>query len=61
MTNKGRVVKITTNLPKDCLRELDEAIDATKDNTRMTLILALSYSAKWDIVNATRTIAQKAA
>jgi undecaprenyl diphosphate synthase len=26
----------------------------------MTLILALSYSAKWDIVNATKIIAQKA-
>ena len=50
-----------STLPKDCLKELDEAIEATKNNTRMTLILALSYSAKWDIVNATRTIAQKAA
>lgn len=49
-----------TTLPTECLKELDEAINATKDNTRMTLILALSYSAKWDIVNATRTIAQKA-
>lgn len=49
-----------STLPKDCLTELDEAIEATKDNTRMTLILALSYSAKWDIVNATKTIAQKA-
>ena len=49
-----------TTLPAECLKALDEAINATKDNTRMTLILALSYSAKWDIVNATRTIAQKA-
>jgi undecaprenyl diphosphate synthase len=49
-----------SSLPTDCLKELEEAIDATKNNTRMTLILALSYSAKWDIVNATRTIAQKA-
>ena len=47
-------------LPKECLRELEEAIETTKDNTQMTLILALSYSAKWDIVNATRTIAQRA-
>ena len=49
-----------STLPSECLKELDEAINATKDNTRMTLRLALSYSAKWDIVNATRTIAQKA-
>ena len=46
-------------LPEDCIRELDEAIDITKDNNRMTLILALSYSAKWDIVNATKKIASK--
>ena len=30
-------------LPSSCLRELKEAIDKTKDNTRMTLHLALSY------------------
>ena len=47
-------------LPKDCIDELDEAMDITKDNDGMTLILALSYSAKWDIVNATRQIAAKA-
>lgn len=44
-------------LPADCVRELEEAMEITKDNTRMTLILALSYSAKWDIVNATKRIA----
>lgn len=49
-----------STLPKDCLSQLDEAIEATKNNTRMTLILALSYSAKWDIVNATKTIAERA-
>jgi undecaprenyl diphosphate synthase len=49
-----------STLPKNCLSELDEAIEVTKDNTGMTLILALSYSAKWDIVNATKIIAQKA-
>jgi undecaprenyl diphosphate synthase len=49
-----------STLPKNCLSELDEAIEATKNNTGMTLILALSYSAKWDIVNATKIIAQKA-
>lgn len=46
-------------LPKDCVKELDEAIELTKNNKRMTLILALSYSAKWDIVNATKLIANK--
>ncbi len=48
-------------LPKECVKELEEAIEITKGNTRMTLILALSYSAKWDIVNATKRIARMAA
>jgi undecaprenyl diphosphate synthase len=49
-----------TTLPKDCRKELEEAIEITKNNTKMTLILALSYSAKWDIVNATRDIVKRA-
>ena len=49
-----------SSLPKECLKELEEAIETTKNNTGMTLILALSYSAKWDIVNATKEIAKKA-
>lgn len=46
-------------LPLKCKNELEEAIEATKNNTRMTLILALSYSAKWDIVKSVKQIAQK--
>lgn len=48
-----------SQLPSDCVRELDEAMDATRDNTRMTLILALSYSSKWDIINAVKSISTK--
>lgn len=42
------------SLPKDVARELKEAIEATKNNTRMTLVLALNYSARWDILNAVK-------
>ena len=45
------------SLPKSTQVELQSAIDATKKNTGLTLILALSYSGKWDIVNTTRKIA----
>ncbi len=45
------------DLPKKCQVELKEAMDETKGNTRMTLVLALSYSSRWDIVNAIRKIA----
>ncbi len=46
-------------LPNAAQKELSEAIESTKDNTRMTLILALSYSAKWEIVEAVKNIAQR--
>jgi len=41
-----------------CLKELNEAIEKTKDNTRMTLTLALSYSSKWEITEAIKAIAK---
>ena len=44
------------DLPKKCQRELQEAIDKTKKNNRTTLILALSYSSKWEIINAIKQI-----
>ena len=55
-------IKLTTigqmaSLPKDCQKELHQAMETTKDNDQMTLILALSYSSKWDIVNAVKQIA----
>lgn len=47
------------SLPKDCYDELQEAIDNTKNNTRMTLVLALSYSSRWEITDAMKQIAEK--
>ncbi|MCP4439961.1 MAG: isoprenyl transferase [Aureispira sp.] len=47
-------------LPEDAQTELQEAIDGTKDNDRMTLVLALSYSAKWEIIEAVKDIASRA-
>ncbi|MDP6909334.1 MAG: isoprenyl transferase [Flavobacteriales bacterium] len=46
------------SLPKSCYRELIEAIELTKDNTRMTLTLALSYSSRWELTEAMKTIAK---
>ena len=47
----------TASLPKACQRELLEAMDLTKQNSRMTLVLALSYSGRWDITQAMRQVA----
>jgi len=43
-------------LPGDCHNELLEAINNTSKNTGLNLILALSYSGRWDIVNAVNKI-----
>lgn len=47
------------SLPADCYNELQEAIENTKHNTRMTLVLALSYSSRWEIMNAIKEIAEE--
>ncbi len=47
----------TTSLPASCQKELMEAIELTKQNTRMTLVLALSYSGRWDINQAVQRLA----
>lgn len=44
------------NLPAVVLKELNEAMNTTKDNKLMTLNLALSYSGRWDILNAVKKI-----
>ncbi|MBN8701973.1 MAG: isoprenyl transferase [Bacteroidetes bacterium] len=45
------------SLPTDCLNELNEAIKNTSQNTRTNLVLALSYSSKWEIIDAVKKIA----
>ena len=46
-----------TDLPEKVLTNLKEAISRTKDNTGLTLTLALSYSSKIELVDAFRKIA----
>jgi undecaprenyl diphosphate synthase len=43
-------------LPSKAQKELQEAIIKTKDNTRMNLVLALSYSGREEILNAVKNI-----
>ena len=50
-----------TRLPENSRTTLLKAIADTKDNDRMTLVLALNYSAKWEIIEAVRSIAHGAA
>ncbi|WP_256012013.1 isoprenyl transferase [Desertivirga xinjiangensis] len=46
-------------LPERCRRQLEEAIHKTSANSRCTLTLALSYSSRWEIVEAAKKLAQK--
>jgi undecaprenyl diphosphate synthase len=46
------------SLPPSCLEELNESIELTSKNTGLTLVLALSYSSKWEIINAVKEIAK---
>lgn len=60
LNNKGvklDVIGDIQSLPLSCQKELQESIDITKNNTTVTLILALSYSSKWEITEAVKNIA----
>ncbi len=46
-------------LPKECKEQLSETVAATSGCDKMTIILALSYSARWEIIHATKKIAEK--
>lgn len=46
-------------LPKSAQKELLDVIDKTKDNTQMTLTLALSYGSREELVAAVRNICSK--
>ncbi len=52
-----RTVGDTASLPRDVREELQFSVEKTKHNTGLVLVLALSYSGRWDLVNAVRTIA----
>ncbi|WP_324672486.1 isoprenyl transferase [Hymenobacter sp. GOD-10R] len=50
-----------SSLPSSCQQELAEAMELTKAGTRMTLVLALSYSGRWDLTQAAQRMAADAA
>jgi undecaprenyl diphosphate synthase len=44
-------------LPVYAQKELNEALEITKKNTGLNLIMALSYSGRWELLNAVKNIA----
>jgi undecaprenyl diphosphate synthase len=59
MESKVRLLAIgdIQGLPDACRQELQAAMDKTAANDGISLVLALNYSARWEITNAVRTIA----
>lgn len=49
------------SLPQACQSNLRSAMETTKENTGLRVVLALSYSGKWDIEQAVKSIVEKVA
>ncbi len=54
-----KVIGDLSRLDQDVYNAVQKAIDETSNNTGMTIIIALSYGSRQEIVNAVRQIAQK--
>ena len=54
-----RIIGDLDKLPDNVRERLDACVERTSKNDSMTLVLALSYSAKWEITEAVRAIASK--
>ena len=54
-----RVIGDMSLLPQNVRERLEACMARTANNDRMTLVLALSYSAKWEITEAVRSLARK--
>lgn len=54
-----RMIGEMERLPKSVQKRLDECIVRTSTNTGMTMVIALSYSSRWEITRAMRNIAKE--
>lgn len=55
---KLHVIGDLSKMPASAIQELEESKKITSSNTGLNLIMALSYSSRWEIVEATRKIAK---
>jgi len=54
-----RTIGDVNHLPKEVQKELKQAIERTKNNTKLNLNLAVSYSGRWEITQAAKKIAMQ--
>ena len=62
MKNNVRLLTIgdTNRLPEGAKRKFEQCMEETSGNTGLRLVIALSYSARWEITNAMQTAVRKA-
>ena len=56
---KLHVIGDMSMLPDYARQELNEALEMTRNNTGLNLIMALSYSGRWELLNAVKSIAHE--
>ena len=54
-----RVIGDMNRLPKEVQQKLRETEEHTKNNTAMTMVVALSYSSRWEITQAVKNIIEE--
>ena len=54
-----RVIGDQSRLPESVQKRLDECMERTAQNDKMTMVIALSYSSRWEITQAVKNIAQE--
>lgn len=54
-----RMIGEMERLPESVQKRLKECIERTSSNTGMTMVIALSYSSRWEITRAVRKIAEE--
>jgi undecaprenyl diphosphate synthase len=57
---KLHVIGDLSKMPKTAIDELEESKQITSGNTGLNLVMALSYSSRWEIANAAKLIAEDA-
>jgi undecaprenyl diphosphate synthase len=58
MENQVRLITVgeLSDLPPECQENLKWAIEQTRNNTGLTLNIALSYSGRWEIIQAVKSL-----
>lgn len=54
-----RVIGDCSRLPESVQKRLDECMERTSKNDKMTMIVALSYSSRWEIADTMKRMAQE--